>query len=62
MVKHTLRVGSTIEIGDIKIRLDHKSGQCVALVIDAPSDVKIKANGKDGYSDQAKVKNTATIA
>ena len=53
MVKHTLRVGNTIEIGDIKIRLDHKSGQCVALVIDAPSDVKIKANGKDGYSVQA---------
>ena len=61
-MKQTLRVGNTIEIGDIKSRLDHKSGQCVALVIDAPSDVKIKANGKDGYSDQAKVKNTATIA
>ena len=62
MVKHTLRVGNTIEIGDIKIRLDHKSGQCVALVIDAPSDVKIKADGKDGYSDRVKAKNTATIA
>ena len=58
MVKHTLRVGNTIEIGDIKIRLDHKSGQCVALVIDAPTDVKIKANGKDGYLDQVKAKST----
>ena len=42
MVKHDLLVGTTIEIGDIKIRLDHKSGQRVSLIIDAPADVPIK--------------------
>jgi sRNA-binding carbon storage regulator CsrA len=42
MVKHSLRIGTTIEIGDVKIRLDHKAGQQVSLVIDAPSDIKIK--------------------
>lgn len=62
MVKHTLRVGNTIEIGNVKIRLDHKSGRCVALVIDAPSDVKIKDLGNGGQFSQEKVKNTATIA
>lgn len=42
MVKHDLRVGTTIEIGDTKIRLEHKSGQRVSLIIDAPADVPIK--------------------
>jgi len=47
MVKHDLRVGATIEIGDVKIRLDHKTGQRVSLVIDAPSDVRIKLPNKE---------------
>lgn len=47
MVKHDLRVGATIEIGDIKIRLDHKTGQRVSLVIDAPSEVRIKLPAKE---------------
>jgi len=42
MVKHDLRVGTTIEIGDTKIRLERKSGQRVSLIIDAPADVPIK--------------------
>lgn len=48
MVKHVIRVGEVIEIGSVKIRLDHKSGQCVSLVIDAPSDVKINIPSKNG--------------
>ena len=53
MVKHDLLVGTTIEIGDIKIRLDHKSGQRVSLIIDTPADVPIKL--------PEKLKNTQDI-
>lgn len=42
MVKHELRVGSTIKIGETVVRLDYKSGQRVVLVIDAPSEVRIE--------------------
>jgi len=48
MVKCDLRVGTTIEIGSVKIRLDHKSGQRVSLVIDAPSEIQIKLPPKVG--------------
>lgn len=41
MIKRNLKVGSVIKIGDITIRLDHKSGQRVSLVIDAPLEVQI---------------------
>ena len=62
MVKHDLRVGTTIEIGDIKIRLDHKSGQRVSLIIDAPADVPIKLPEKSGNTQDIKAKNAITSA
>lgn len=61
MVKHDLRVGTTIEIGGTKIRLDHKSGQRVSLVIDAPSDVEIKLPVKDDDRNH-KTKSALTLA
>ncbi len=42
MLKHDLKLGDTIEIGDTKIRMIRKSGQQCTLIIDAPSDVVIK--------------------
>lgn len=42
MIKQDLRVGETLEIGEAKIRLVHKSGKVASLVIDAPPSVKIK--------------------
>lgn len=62
MVKHDLRVGTTIEIGTAKIRLEHKSGQRVSLVIDAPSDVEIKLPGKDDGAKDNQLKNTLTAS
>lgn len=61
MVKHDLRVGTTIEIGGTKIRLDHKSGQRVSLVIDAPSDVEIKLPVKSDDRNH-KTKSALTLA
>lgn len=54
MVKHDLRVGATIEIGDIKIRLDHKAGQRVSLIIDAPTEIKIKLPNKSKDLQESK--------
>lgn len=62
MVKHVIRVGEVIEIGSVKIRLDHKSGQCVSLVIDAPSDVKINIPSKNGEQSGNKRKNTLSLS
>lgn len=62
MVKHDLRVGATIEIGGVKVRLDHKSGQRVCLVIDAPSDVEIKLPSKAEDRQDDKLKNPATLS
>lgn len=62
MVKHDLRVGTTIEIGDTKIRLEHKSGQRVSLIIDAPADVPIKLPEKSGNTQDIKPKNAITSA
>lgn len=62
MVKHDLRVGATIEIGSVKVRLDHKSGQRVSLVIDAPSDVEIKLPGKGDSKQDDQAKNTLTTS
>lgn len=62
MVKHDLRVGTTIEIGDVKIRLDHKSGQRVSLVIDAPSDVQIKMPDKDDRAKDNQSKSVLTAS
>ena len=62
MVKHDLRVGTTIEIGDAKIRLEHKSGQRVSLIIDAPADVPIKLPKKFGNTQDIKAKNAITSA
>ena len=62
MVKHDLRVGTTIEIGDIKIRLDHKSGQRVSLIIDAPADAPIKLPEKLKNTQDIKAKNAITSA
>lgn len=62
MVKHDLRVGATIEIGGVKIRLDHKSGQRVSLVIDAPSDVEIKLPVKAEEQQDNKPKNASTLS
>lgn len=61
MVKHDLRVGTTIEIGGAKIRLDHKSGQRVSLVIDAPSDVEIKLPVKAEEQYRAKAESALTL-
>lgn len=60
MVKHDLRVGTTIEIGGTKIRLEHKSGQRVSLVIDAPSNVEIKLPSK-GDDRNHKTKSALTL-
>lgn len=60
MVKHDLRVGTTIEIGGTKIRLEHKSGQRVSLVIDAPSNVEIKLPSKGGDRNH-KTKSALTL-
>ena len=62
MVKHDLRVGTTIEIGDAKIRLEHKSGQRVSLIIDAPADMPIKLPEKSGNTQDIKAKNAITSA
>lgn len=62
MVKHELRVGATIQIGEAVIRLDHKSGQRVCLVIDAPSDVPIIRQDKKGDTDQNQAKSNLTLA
>ncbi len=62
MVKHDLRVGTTIEIGDAKIRLEHKSGQRVSLIIDAPADVPIKLPEKTSNLQDIKAKNAITSA
>ena len=62
MVKHELRVGSTIEIGQVKIRLDQKSGQRVSLVIDAPSDVKIITPKKTGEDHGDVSKNALSLS
>ena len=62
MVKHDLRIGTTIEIGDTKIRLEHKSGQRVSLIIDAPADVPIKLPEKLKNTQDIKAKNAITSA
>lgn len=62
MVKHDLRVGTTIEIGGAKIRLEHKSGQRVSLVIDAPSDVEIKLPGKDACAKDNQSKSVLSTS
>ena len=48
MIKHAMRVGETIEIGGARIRLEHKTGQQVSLVIDAPPDVLVNLPKKQG--------------
>lgn len=62
MVKHDLRVGTTIEIGGAKIRLEHKSGQRVSLVIDAPSNVEIKLPGKEPCAKDNQSKSVLTAS
>lgn len=42
MIKHDLKVGEEIWIGDTRITLKRKSGQVCSLIIDAPEAVKIK--------------------
>lgn len=42
MIKHDLKVGEEIWIGDTKVMLRHKSGRICSIVIDAPADVKIR--------------------
>lgn len=62
MVKHDLRVGSVIQIGDAMVRLDHKSGRQVCLVIDAPDTVKIKRHENIAEGEANKVKTKLTFA
>lgn len=62
MVRHEMVIGSTIEVGNIKIRLDHKSGQRVSLVIDAPDDVIIKRPPKNNGVTAVKAKTGLTLA
>lgn len=59
MIKHAMRVGETIEIGGAKIRLEHKTGQQVSLVIDAPPDVLVNLPKKQG---QDKAKSTLSTS
>lgn len=47
MVRCTVKVGQVIQVGDATIRIDHKSGQNVAVVIDAPEHIKITKPKKD---------------
>lgn len=41
-LKIDVRPGEIITIGDVRIKLEKKSGQLASLVIDAPKDVQIK--------------------
>ena len=59
MIKHAMRVGETIEIGGVKIRLESKTGQQVSLVIDAPPDVLVNLPKKQG---QDKAKSTLSTS
>ena len=42
MIKHDLKIGEELWIGDAKIKMVRKSGQVCALIIDAPPSVEVK--------------------
>lgn len=42
MIKHDLKIGEELWIGDAKIKMVRKSGQVCALIIDAPPSVVVK--------------------
>lgn len=54
MIKHDLKIGDDVWVGDTKISLRRKSGQVVSLVIDAPADVKIRTSKSIRKEQEAK--------
>lgn len=42
MFKHDIKVGESIEVGDVVVTIQAKSGQICTLLIDAPPHVPIK--------------------
>lgn len=42
MIKHDLKLGEELWIGDSRIKMVRKSGQVCSLIIDAPADVVVR--------------------
>lgn len=53
MIRRVLKPGDLLIVGETVIRMEHKSGKCCVLVIDAPSGMQVHT------SQQLKQKTTA---
>lgn len=48
MLKTDIKPGTTLEIGDIRIRVNKKHGQLVSIAIDAPKSMPILLKDESG--------------